>query len=83
MTKREYSLSRWLREKKKEFFVFWAVSVVDDAAETNVRHITDFQTPGSKFCCVAAATLPHHVSYRHHSSRDVTSQYFPMKAAVA
>lgn len=78
MTTQEFGLS-----KKRELFVFWMVSVVDDAAETNVRHAADLQTPGSKFCGVAAATLPHHLSYRHHSRRDVTSQYFPMKAAVA
>lgn len=72
-------LSRWLRTERRILHVLDGFSGSGCCWDKSQTH----QAPSSKFCSVAATALPHHLSYRRHSDRDVTSQYFPTKACVA
>lgn len=53
------------------------------AAETNARHLRGLSKRLLAKVCALRRTLPHHLGYRRHSNRDVTSQHLPMKACVA
>lgn len=48
----------------------------------NVRHLRLSNT-SLKVLLGSCDNSAHRLSYRYHSNRDVTSQYFPMKACVA
>lgn len=56
--------------------------VIEDVAKKNVRHLRLSNT-SLKVLLGSCDNSAHRLSYRYHSNRDVTSQYFPMKACVA
>lgn len=79
MSKTSSGLSRWLRTERRIPHVLDGFS----GSRCCWNKCQTHQAPSSKFRSVAATALPHHLRLRRHSNRDVTSQYFPMKACVA